>query len=172
MSDIYKKFEAYLEPGDRVLDLGCGSGRDSKYFLDQGYAVVALDPSIRMCEATAQLTSLKPLNITAQEMDFKDEFQGIWACASLLHISEVELDEVLIRIVRSLKTNGIMYASWKLGNGYRYCDGKEYYDMNEEALLLTMKRHATLNIIECWRSDDLKEKMDPERWLNIIIKKF
>lgn len=53
MSDIYKKFEAYLEPGDRLLDLGCGSGRDSKYFLDHGYAVVALDPSIKMCEATA-----------------------------------------------------------------------------------------------------------------------
>ena len=56
MSDIYKRFEEHLKPGSRILDLGCGSGRDSKYFLDKGYDVVSLDASEAMCRKTQELT--------------------------------------------------------------------------------------------------------------------
>lgn len=59
MQALYDQFEAYLNPGDKILDLGCGSGRDSKYFLSKGYEVVSVDGSIEMCRLELQSIYVK-----------------------------------------------------------------------------------------------------------------
>lgn len=167
MSDIYKKFEAYLEQGDRILDLGCGSGRDSRYFLSEGYAVVALDPSIKMCEATAQLTSLKPLNISAQEINFENEFNGIWACASLLHVPKSVLPCIIYKIRKSLKKDGVFYSSWKLGDCERVDEGKYSVYYNQESILNILNEYMTT--VESWiNNDHIRSNL---RWINIICKR-
>ncbi|MFR5028579.1 MAG: class I SAM-dependent methyltransferase [Coprococcus sp.] len=87
MSDIYKRFEEHLKPGSRILDLGCGSGRDSKYFLDKGYKVVSLDASEAMCRKTQELTGKAAVHMRIEDMNYENEFDAVWACASLLHVA-------------------------------------------------------------------------------------
>lgn len=70
-----------------ILDAGCGSGRDAKAFLDAGCQVTAMDASIKMCEEAQKWLNRQVLCLSFEELIFKQEFDGIWACASLLHVS-------------------------------------------------------------------------------------
>ena len=88
MQKFYDRFEKYLPEGASVLDAGCGSGRDSKHFMERGYTVTAFDASETMCECASKLTGQEVRKLTFQEMDYHDCFDGIWACASLLHVQK------------------------------------------------------------------------------------
>ncbi|MBQ7418601.1 MAG: class I SAM-dependent methyltransferase [Acidaminococcaceae bacterium] len=130
MSRAYEKFLAYLPHGAKVLDAGlgapgsvhgerasiqildagCGSGRDSLFFMRQGYRVTMLDASAAMCRCAEKLTGQKALHKTFAEINFDKQFDGIWACASLLHVSEKELENVLVKFHRALKRDGVLYA--------------------------------------------------------------
>ena len=88
MSEIRTEFLNLLEEGDTILDLGCGSGRDSLIFYELGYDVTAMDASEEMCKLAEIHTGLEVLHMTFEEMDFDSVFDGIWACASLLHVPE------------------------------------------------------------------------------------
>lgn len=91
VSDLYIDFEACLNPNTRILDLGCGRGRDSKYFADKGYDAVPVDGSAEMCKQATAYTGLSVSCIKFSELRFKAEFDGIWACASLLHVPHDKL---------------------------------------------------------------------------------
>lgn len=119
MQELYDQFEAYLKPGDRILDLGCGSGRDSRYFLSRGYDVVSVDGSKEMCRLAEKYIGRDVRNITFAELDYNNEFDAVWACASLLHVDSDKLFEVFSRIKKSLKDKGVIYASWKYGHKER-----------------------------------------------------
>ncbi|MBQ9256333.1 MAG: class I SAM-dependent methyltransferase, partial [Acidaminococcaceae bacterium] len=94
----------------QILDAGCGSGRDSLFFMRQGYRVTMLDASAAMCRCAEKLTGQKALHKTFAEINFDKQFDGIWACASLLHVSEKELENVLVKFHRALKRDGVLYA--------------------------------------------------------------
>lgn len=117
MSVLYAEFEKYLKPGCKILDLGCGSGRDSKYFYDKGYEVVAADPSTEMCKKTRELVPIDVLELRAEDLEFENEFDAIWACASLLHVNREDMPITLEKIMICLKRKGVLYASWKNGTG-------------------------------------------------------
>jgi SAM-dependent methyltransferase len=85
------KFEAYISKSGRILDAGCGSGRDSHAFKQHGYSVVAFDASTEMCRMASKLIRQKVLLMRFDGMDFEDEFDGVWACSSLLHVSYEDL---------------------------------------------------------------------------------
>ena len=122
MQKLYDRFEKYLSEGASVLDAGCGSGRDSKHFIEKGYTVTAFDASGIMCEYASKLTGQEVRKLTFQEMDYQDCFDGIWACASLLHVPEDELVSVIKKVIVALKPGGVLYASWKYGKGTRFDD--------------------------------------------------
>src|SRR5437879_4481189 len=90
LAHLYKPFLAELAPGARILDAGCGSGRDAKAFLTRGYRVTAFDASPQMAANTSSLTGQECKILSFQQMKFRDEFDGIWACASLLHVPKSE----------------------------------------------------------------------------------
>ena len=113
MSDIYKRFEENLKPGSRILDLGCGSGRDSKYFLDKGYDVVSLDASETMCKKTYELTGRPALNMRIEDINCENEFDAVWACASMLHVDKGDMIKIFAKVMKALKIGGVFYASWK-----------------------------------------------------------
>ena len=171
MSQTYEKFLAYLPVGANILDAGCGSGRDSLYFMKKGYAVTMLDASAGMCNCAEALTGQKVLNIKFEEINFTNQFDGIWACASLLHVPEKNLEEIFEKFWRALKVNGVLYASWKYGEEERY-DGERFYcDMTEEKLDKILKRVNCFACKEGWASEDVLPLKRTQKWLNVIMKK-
>lgn len=111
--DIYPRFLANLPEKGHILDLGCGSGRDSKAFLNAGYVVTAMDASNEVATYAEKIIGQPVLVSSFQEISFCDQFDGIWACASLLHCPHSQILDVLDRVVLSLKPNGVAYMSFK-----------------------------------------------------------
>ncbi|MCE2717042.1 MAG: class I SAM-dependent methyltransferase [Pseudomonadota bacterium] len=113
MSHVYKKFLQHLPKGAHILDAGCGSGRDSKYFLSKGYEITAFDGSQEMVLLAEKELGKSVLHMLFQDLNFEEKFDGVWACASLLHIPYEETKDVYKRIHNALKPNGVFYASYK-----------------------------------------------------------
>ena len=167
VTDLYTDFEECLNPGSRILDLGCGSGRDSKYFKSRNYDVVPVDGSPEMCREAAKYTGLLVRCIRFAELDYKEEFDGIWACASLLHVPQDELPSVMKRVGRALKQDGVLYASYKYGEGERFIDKRHFSYYNEYDLDWL----SNLELIEYWISNDVRQDRLGEKWLNTLWRK-
>ena len=112
-SEIQNTFMDMLPNKAEILDFGCGSGRDTKCFLDQGYQVEAIDGSVELCRLASEYTGIEVRDMLFQELDVQEKYDGIWACASILHLSRTELFDVLERMSQALKKNGIIYTSFK-----------------------------------------------------------
>ena len=165
MQAVYDQFEVYLKPGDKILDLGCGSGRDSLYFLSKGYEVISVDGSKEMCRLAEDYIGRDVRNITFDKLDYDNEFDAVWACASLVHVDIGEITDVLFRIQRALKKKGVLYASWKYGTGERIANQKYYADYDEECIK-RMFSSSSLNVHRLWLSGDNLAR--DSRWLNVI----
>ena len=129
----YDTFLKHIPKGGYILDFGCGSGRDSKYFLDYGYKIKAIDGSKELCLLAENYINQKVENMCFRELNDINIYDGIWCCASLLHIEKTELLEVLNKIIIALKDNGIMYISIKEGTGEEITNERyfKYYTKEE-----------------------------------------
>lgn len=171
LSNLYLEFERYLTKGASILDVGCGSGRDSKYFLERGYHVTAIDPSREMCRVAKQLSGIDVRNMTIQEIDDVEKYDGIWACASLLHMSEYDLNPVIGILITALKRGAILYASWKAGDGERYDEfGRYFFDYTEKEISNIFSNREDVEILKCWTTCDIMTRMN-EKWTNILIRR-
>ncbi|QIK12352.1 class I SAM-dependent methyltransferase [Leclercia sp. 29361] len=170
MSSLYETFTKHLAPGARVLDAGCGSGRDAKAFLGMGYQVEAFDASPAMVELAREHTGLPVQLMTFADVDWKEEFDGIWCCASLLHVPAVELPGVMRRLADALKPGGVWYVSFKYGDGEREVDGRWFTDMDEKGLRVQLGAVEKIEIAELWLTQDKRPQRD-EIWLNAILSK-
>ena len=170
MLDVYKKFETYLSPHSKILDAGCGSGRDTKYFLDQGHGVQAIDASTEMVKLARELTKIDVQHMTFQELKYVEDFDAIWSCASLLHITKTEIPLVFSKFIKALKNNGVWYMSFKMGDSEREKDGRLFNDYTEESLRDILKTFDTLNVCEIWLTEDRREDRD-DKWINAIVRK-
>ena len=165
MSEAYAVFEKHLRAGARVLDLGCGSGRDSRHFIEAGYDVTAVDGSEEICRLASEITGIEVRCIDFAGLDYVDEFDGIWANASLLHVRKKELPEILKKISAALKDGGVLYASFKYGSGEREERGRHYSDFDEKGILDVLAG-AGFAPIEVWKSEDSLERGND--WINLI----
>lgn len=170
MSAQYAMFEKRLYAGARILDCGCGSGRDSKYFIDRGYEVVAIDGSEELCKKASELTGLDVKNVLFQDINYVDEFDGIWACASILHVPIEELLDVLKGLTRALKDCGVLYVSFKLGDFHGERNGRYFTDLTEESFEQLISDLSELVIQEKAISTDVRPGRD-ESWLNAVLVK-
>ena len=171
MSEIMKEFLDLLEESDTILDLGCGSGRDSLTFYELGYDVTPLDASEEMCQLAEIHTGLEVLRMTYEEMDFDNVFDGIWACASLLHTPKKELPDILTKIARALSDKGILYMSFKLGDfeGFR---GERYFcDFTADSMTELLRDNNRFDIIKLWETEDMRSGHSDVRWLNVLVRK-
>lgn len=153
-----------------ILDLGCGSGRDAKAFLDAGYQVTAIDGSPSCCQLAAAYIGQPVLCQTFDELDFDAAFDGIWACASLLHLPYAELPGVFERIARALRPGGYLYASFKYGDFEGERNGRYFTDLDEERLAALLEPVAGLTILETFVTGDVRDGREGEKWLNVIGK--
>ena len=126
-------FLSYLNEGDSILDLGCGSGRDTKYFLSKGYKVDATDGSEEICKVASDYTGINVKCLLFNELDEIDKYDGIWACASILHLDRDDLIDVFHRIARALKDNGILYTSFKYSEFEGMRNGRYFTDFTLES---------------------------------------
>lgn len=167
VSDLYSKFEKYLPPGSKILDLGFGSGRDSLYFLSKGYEVYSLDPCQAFIEHGKEIGLPHVLQSRAEDLDLNDTFDAIWANASMLHVVSNMLKGVFLRCARSLKDGGIMYCSFKYGDFEGERGGRYYVDLTEETIANCIR--DAFEIKEMFVSKDSLGR--GESWLNAILKK-
>ena len=171
MGSLYRSFLTLVPEGGTILDAGCGSGRDTKAFVDRGYQVTSIDASARMVEAATRLTEKPVQQVRFQDLRSKGEFDGIWACASLLHVPLVETDDVLERFAAALRTGGVCYLSFKEGDGERREGDRCFTDFTEDSLRERLKRRETLDIVRIWTSTDLRPSRGQERWVNALTRK-
>lgn len=168
---MQKKFTDKLPEHAFILDFGCGSGRDTKYFLEHGYSVDAIDGSIELCRIAGEYTGIKIRNMFFHELDEVNKYDGIWACSSILHLPPAELKNVLKKLERALKSKGIIYISFKYGNFKGERKGRYFTDMTEETFALLLKNIANLKLEEQWVTFDVRPERGEEKWLNLILRK-
>ncbi len=171
MKEALDRFLELVPEGGAVLDLGCGSGRDSLEMLERGYDVTALDGSEEMCALAEIHTGLEVLNMKFEELDFDEVFEGIWACASLVHVSSKKMPEILRKIRKALEMNGILYFSVKKGDFEGYRNERYFTDYEKSDIKELFAKVEGFEIIDIWKSEDVRSDRKDKLWLNVLAKK-
>ncbi|MCM1244023.1 MAG: class I SAM-dependent methyltransferase [Roseburia sp.] len=171
MGFCQKKFIELLEPGSLILDAGCGSGRDSKFFLGQGFRVQAIDASSKMCQMASEYTGLPVKCTRFEEIAYDSEFDGVWACASLLHVKKQELPDILWKFHKALKAGGIMYASFKYGNKEEERLERFFSDYKMDELKNVFLQDGLFELVQISKTKDARPDYEGKPWLNIIVRK-
>ena len=165
------KFLNRLKPNGYILDFGCGSGRDTKYFLKSGFQVDAIDGSSDLCKIASEYTGLEVKQMLFQELDSIGKYDGIWACSSILHLPKKELKLVLRKMGTALKENGIIYTSFKYGEFEGERNGRYFTDFTIEMFTFFLQDIDNLKVEEYWITGDVRPGRGEEKWLNLILQK-
>lgn len=169
MTHIYNSFLPLVETNGHILDAGCGSGRDSKYFKEAGYSVTALDVSEELVDIASKNIGQPVVHASFSDIDWENEFDGIWCCASLLHVPKAELVPVFTKLSKSLKYGGALYFSFKYGAGERSHNGREFTDLDESGLEQLLSHFPEFQISEAWVTSDQRPGREDEMWLNAVV---
>lgn len=169
---VQERFAKMLPAGSRILDFGCGSGRDTKYFLEKGYRVEATDGSSELCKLASDFTGIEVKEMLFQDLDARGKYEGIWACSSILHLSKRELLPVIRKMCDALKDNGVIYTSFKYGDFEGERDGRYFTDFTEDTFDKFIKVIQELAIEEEWITSDVRPGRGEEKWLNLILRKI
>lgn len=169
---VQERFAKMLPVGSRILDFGCGSGRDTKYFLEKGYQVAATDGSAELCRLAGSFTGIKVKEMLFQELDEIGVYDGIWACSSILHLPKQELLPVIRKMCDALKDNGVIYTSFKYGDFEGERNGRYFTDFTEDTFDKFIKVIQELTIEEEWITSDVRPGRGEEKWLNLILRKI
>lgn len=171
MGPVYQRFMPLLNAGASILDAGCGSGRDSLYFHTEGFSVTAFDLSEQLVGLARQHTSLPVQQCAFTHFESSTQYDGIWACASLLHVPLFELPETMDYLSSYLKPQGVFYCSFKYGEGEVERGGRRFTNLTESSLLSVLEG-TQLTVKEVWQTGDQRANRTEELWLNaLLIKK-
>ena len=165
------KFLDKLPVNASILDFGCGSGRDTKYFLDHGMNVEAIDGSKELCKMASEYTGIEVKQMIFQELDEIEKYDGIWACSSILHLPKFELLSVLKKMIVALKDNGIIYTSFKYGEFEGNRNDRYFTDFTIDSFKNFIKNVDNISIEEYWITDDVRPGRETEKWLNLLLRK-
>jgi SAM-dependent methyltransferase len=170
LSALYERFIRRLPKDAHILDAGSGSGRDTLAFLRRGYKVSAFDSSPALCELSTRLTGVRARVLRFQDVEDKEEYDGIWACASLLHVQEAGLPDAIARLVRALKPGGVLYMSFKRGSGERVTeDGRFFTDMTDSRLRLVLQVIPNARLEDLWITTGEGQFQGQDEWLNALV---
>jgi SAM-dependent methyltransferase len=167
MSATRARFLARLPDPAEILEGGCGSGRDALAFAEAGHRVTAFDGSAEMVRRAREHTGLPVIQMTFDQVDWADRFDGIWTCASLLHVPRAELPDILGRLARALKPGGAWMASFKRGTTERQVEDRSFTDMTEDMLAEAMAAQG-LRIVDLWTDADVRPGRAEEHWVSVI----
>ena len=170
-TEIQDYFLSYLKPGAFILDFGCGSGRDTKYFLGKGYSVEAIDGSEELVKIARENTGIEVKQMLFQDLKETERYDGIFACASILHVPYTELPDIMRRMHQALKQSGIAYVSFKYGTFEGERNGRYFTDLNEEKLRDLLKEVTGFTVESIRITGDARPGRSDEKWLNVILRK-
>lgn len=167
---VYEPFLSLLPAGAHVLDAGCGSGRDTRRFLEMGYEVTAFDASEAMCALASEHTGRPVLRLRFDELNFEGRFDGVWACASLLHVPRRGLDDAVSNLSRALKPGGVFFASFRYGEEEAVGeDGRLFDNHTERTFRRFLRTRPELEAVDVRRSQDTYR---PDVvWLGALLRK-
>lgn len=171
-TEMQDTFLEYIPKGGRILDFGCGSGRDTKYFISKGYDVDATDGSEELCKIASEYTGIKIKQMLFEELDEVELYDGVWACASILHVEKKQLPEILKKIATATKKGGVVYTSFKYGEFEGIRNGRFFTYLTEESFGEILRSVSDLAIEKLWISADVRAERGEERWLNIVLRKL
>ncbi|ESK38714.1 hypothetical protein P256_01533 [Acinetobacter nectaris CIP 110549] len=170
MKNLYIPFLLHLTDGAVILDLGCGSGRDILAFKSLGYQVAAIDYSIELVKKARELTGIYVRHESFYELDENAKYDGVWACASLLHCERYRLREVIGKLIQALKPLGVLYMSFKYGNTDREKNGRTFTDLDEDYAQELLGQFTNVELLRQWVTLDQRSDHQ-EKWLNLLWKK-
>ena len=172
MTNTYKAFLKLLPKGGKILDLGCGSGRDSMNFMKLGYEVTAVDGAKELAKRASVLLGKEVIVSTFEELELKEKFHGIWACASLLHIKREDLKTVLNNLYNNLDDNGVFYMSFKYGEKEYVDDKNRYFNcFTDESIISFINENTKYNILGLYITEDKLGRVNEVKWVNLICNK-
>ncbi len=169
--ETQNRFLKLLPEGGSILDYGCGSGRDTKYFLENHYDVDAMDGSQELCKLASEYTGITVQHKFFQQLDEEEIYDGVWACASILHVSYKELAGILFKIAKALKSKGIAYISFKYGTFEGEKNGRYFTDMTEKKMRQLLNETGLFSIEQEWITGDARPGRGEEKWLNVILRR-
>jgi len=170
-SDIQDRFLAELQPGALIFDFGCGSGRDSLYFLQKGFRVEACDGSEEMVKTATKNTGIPVKQMLFSELDAQERYDGIFACASILHVPSAELPDIIGKMKKAVKKGGILYISFKYGTFEGVRNGRYFTDQTEESLRKILDQVGGLDVISTGITGDARTGREDEKWLNMLLRR-
>lgn len=168
---VQERFLRLLPEKPHILDFGCGSGRDTVYFLKKGCSVDATDGSEKICREASVYTGMEVRHMMFHQLDESAVYDGIWACASILHVPEKELPDIIERMHKALRSGGVIYTSFKYGEYEGERRGRYFTDFTEEKFRRLMEGISGLAIEELWITGDARPERGEEKWLNIILRR-
>ena len=172
MTNTYKPFLKLVPKDGKILDLGCGSGRDSMNFMKLGYEVTSVDGAKELSKKASVLLGKEVIVSTFEELELKEKFHGIWACASLLHIKREDLKTVLNNLYNNLEDNGVFYMSFKYGEKEYVDDKNRYFNcFTDESIISFINENTKYNILGLYITEDKLGRVNEVKWLNLICNK-
>lgn len=169
-AETQNRFVSVLK-GQRILDFGCGSGRDTKYFLELGYDVAAIDGSEELCKRAREYTGINVKHMMFQDLSDIEKYDGIWACSSILHLPKDELNQVIIKMKNALAPNGVIYTSFKYGDFEGFRNGRFFTDFTIDLFKEFVSHIDEIIIEDYWITGDVRPGREEEKWLNLILRK-
>lgn len=171
LKPIYDKFEQYLKPGEKLLDVGFGSGRDSLHFSGAHYVVVSIDDAPEVVKRGKTLLNNEVLEVDVRDIRYEKEFGAIWASAILFHFETEEIKEILKSFHRALKDQGVLYMSFKYGKNVRIKGERIFNDFDEEKFAEMMSGVEGFEVMDVWKTEDARPDHEDKFWLNAILRK-
>jgi len=171
MARGYADFTALVTPGGRILDAGCGSGRDTVALAKLGFRVTSIEASANLAALAAAHTGLPVEVMTFDQIAWRETFDGVWACASLLHVPRADLPAAVRRLRDALLPGGILWMSFKYGAQERQANGRHFTDLDEAGAHPLTAEVGDLALISLTVTDDARPDRPGERWLSVLCRR-
>lgn len=172
LGEVIDGFIEYLPDEAAIMDLGCGSGRDSLYFMEKGFDVTAVEGSEELSELASIHIGQDVLTMKFDELNFVHVFDGVWANASLHHLTTEEFKETLKKIGKCLKIEGILYMSFKYGEFEGIHDGRYFKHYRTKEMKEIIQAFDIFEVMKVIKTEDVRPGREEDIWLNVIVKKI
>ena len=171
LADLYEQFLNLLPNGGRILDVGCGSGRDLRAFKLMGFDCVGIDPSSNLARIAHEYSGCETIVTGVEGVSFESSFDGVWACASLLHLPRRRLPVALNRIHIALKPTGLFFISIQQGEGESVATDGRFFARYSLTELNELVNSAGFVVLREWSTDDAQQKRRAISWINILARR-